>query len=138
MKSTRGLTLVEVLVAIALLGILGAAIVSFLPMLTQNTQAATVDTSQTHRVIAVFEKLAHDWSNKAAWDSQVVYDEHGYQVDATDYIRDELELAGVSCNASLEDVSVERRRVIISCDAESGLPERVFRAEFGNPLPEEK
>lgn len=138
MKAKEGLTLVEVLVAIALLGILGAAIVSFLPMLTQNTQAATIDTSQTHRVIAIFEKLAHDWSNKAAWDSQVIYDQNGFPVGAADYIRDELELAGISCNASLEEVSVERRRVIIECNAESGLPERLLRAEFGNPLPEEK
>lgn len=138
MKTQQGLTLVEVIVAIALLGILGTAIVSFLPMLTQNTQAATLDTSQTHRVISVFEKLAHDWSNKAAWDSQVVYDEDGFPVPAGDYIREELEKAGITCGASLVEVSVERRRVVVTCDPESGLPERLLRAEFGNPLPEEE
>jgi Tfp pilus assembly protein PilV len=126
MKHTSGLTVAEVIVAMALLAIVGVAMLSMLPMMTNNTQASTVDTIQSQRVIAVFEDIALAWSNPGAWNNNTVAS--GQSVDALVQAR-----LGDECQVNITTPSPERKRVVITCEGGENLPVRRFRAEFGDP-----
>ena len=126
MKHSNGLSLVEVLVAITLLVILGAAMLSMLPMMTINTQASTLDTTQSQRAISIFEDIAFAWSNPGAWNNNIV--KGGQSV--TDLVQARL---GSSCTVDITEPSPERKRVVITCTQQGNLPARTLRAEYGNP-----
>ena len=126
MKNSQGLTIIEVIVAMTLLAILGAALISMLPMLTSNTRAATLDTTQSQRAIAVFEDIAHAWTNSGAWNNETV--KGGQTVTALVQAR-----LGTACDATISTPTAERKRVIITCEQDGNLPARTLRAEFGDP-----
>lgn len=123
--NARGLTLVEVLVAIAILAIVSTAVMSFLPMLTRNTQASTLDTIQSQQVMSIFERTASSWSNEGAWKDELV---DGAAV--ADVVNAEL---GPDCGVVASTPTPERKRLVITCTRDGGLPALILRAEFGDP-----
>lgn len=125
MRSVNGMSLVEVIVAMAILAILGAALVGVLPSLSRNTRAASVDTVESQQVLSVFERIGSAWTNQTAWlNEQVDGQDLGGFVDAA---------TASACSAVVTAPSPERKRVVITCDEGNGLPERSLRAEFGDP-----
>jgi uncharacterized protein (TIGR02598 family) len=125
-RRIRGFSLVEVLVAIAILGILSVALVSLLPSLTRNTRASSVDSAQNQQVLTIFERIGVDWTNRTAFGAERLSD--GRSLD--DFVAAET---GGACTVDVQDPSAERKRVIVTCAAQDGLPERSLRAEFGDP-----
>lgn len=133
MRTERGLTLIEVLVAMVLLAILGIAIVAFMPMITRNTMAASTDTSESQRAIAIFEHITRDWSNPGAWSKGEIYLADGTTQTVEAYVADQMSEIGRTCTGEVTIPSPERRRVTIVCPASGSLPERIIKAEFGDP-----
>ena len=125
MTGAKGLTLVEVIVAMALLAILGGALVGVLPTLSRNTQASSVDTVQSQQVLSLFERIGSAWTNQAAWGNERVDG-----VDLDDFV---FGVTGDACTVAVTTPTPERKRVVITCDERAGLPERSLRAEFGDP-----
>lgn len=135
MKWAQGLSIVEVLVAMAILAILGASLVGVLPLLTANTRASTVDTNQSQIIYEVFERIASDWSNITAWTDELVTvaDGAGGTI-AVDVVAHVDAVSGSACSATVTEVEVGvRKRVVITCVPAGNLPARELRAEFGNP-----
>ena len=126
MRTNRGFSLVEVLVAIAILGILSVALVSLLPSLTRNTRASSIDSAQSQQVLSIFERIGLDWTNETAF-------EEARLSDGTPLTNAVSAVTSGACTAVVESPSTERKRVIITCAAQDGLPERSLRAEFGDP-----
>lgn len=126
MRKALGLSLVEVLVAIAILAILGVSLVSLLPGLTRNTRASTIDTVQVQQIQSVFEQISSDWTNQTAY----LAGRLNSGVLVVDFVAAEI---GGGCAATVTQPSVERKRVTISCPQGEGLPVRTLRAEFGEP-----
>ena len=124
-KRVSGLTLIEVIIGMLLLAVLAAVLLSFLPRLTQNTQASSVDTGQSQTAIAVFEEIAAAWTNVGAWQTSSV----GGQT-VTQLVSDRL---GDACSVDVSTIDTTRKRVTITCAATDNLPERSLRAEFGDP-----
>lgn len=126
MKKSAGLSLVEVLVAIAILAILGVSLVSLLPGLSRNTRASSVDTVQIQRIQSVFERIAVDWTNQ----TQYLGDRLSDGTLVVDFVAAQV---GGGCTAAITQPSAERKRVVVSCPQGDGLPLRTLRAEFGDP-----
>ena len=128
-RDRRGLTVVEVIVAMALLAIVGASLVAILPQLSRNTRAATEDTTLSNVVYGIFDRIGSDWSNNAGWSSESV-------VVGTDPVPIATFVANETGNACAVDTQPTQggvlRRVIITCAVDSG-PALVLRAEFGTP-----
>lgn len=129
----RGLSLVEVIVAMAVLAILGAALVGVLPLLSQNTRASTIDAGESQRMYEVFERVSLDWTNSSAWTNEQII-----RVDAEtgqsleDFVDEVLPGCTVTVNTIVE--GGPRKRVLLSCPEQGNLPMRELRAEFGAPL----
>ncbi len=133
MKRSDGFTLIEAIVAMTLLAIVGVSLTAMLPMITRNTQAATIDTSESQKAISIFEQIARDWSNPGAWSSGIVYLPDSSTLPVADYVQLEMASIGRACTGSVTAPSPERRRVTISCPATNTLPQRDIKAEFGDP-----
>lgn len=134
MKQREGLTLIEVIVAMLLLAVLGLGMVSFMPMLTRNTQVSSNETVRSQTAIAIFEHIAHDWTNPGSWKNGAVYTEAG-EASVEDFVASEMAGLGMNCHAetSYPSPEQERKRIIILCPSEGNLPEWEMRAEFGDP-----
>lgn len=135
MNQAKGLTIIEVLVAMAMLAILGASLVGVLPLLSANTRASTIDTNQSQLVYEVFERIASDWSNITAWTDELVTVSDGAGgTTAIGVAAHVAAITGNACSATITEVEVGvRKRVVISCGAAGNLPARELRAEYGNP-----
>ena len=133
MKRTEGFTLIEAIVAMTLLAVVGVALTAMLPLITRNTQAATIDTSESQKAISIFEQIARDWSNPGAWSNGIVYMPDSSTLTVADYVQLEMATIGRSCTGTITAPSSERRRVTISCPPTDSLPERIIKAEFGDP-----
>ena len=125
----HGLTLVEVIVAMALLAIVGASLVAILPQLSRNTRAATEDTTLSNVVYGIFDRIGSDWSNVAGWSAQEV-SVGGTPVAVATFVANET---GGACEIDTQPTQGGAlRRVIITCAGEGG-PGLVLRAEYGTP-----
>lgn len=125
----RGLTIVEVVVAMALLAILGASLVALLPQLSRNTRAATEDTTLSNVVYGVFERLGSDWSNVSPWSAESVFVGETL-VPLADFVDAET---GGACDVDVQPTQGGiLRRVTITCAGDVG-PAVVLRAEYGTP-----
>lgn len=133
MRKDSGLTLIEVIVALVLLAVIGAALTAILPMITRNTQAATIDTSESQKAITIFEHIARDWSNPGAWSNGIVYLADSSTMSVSDYVASQMASIGRDCTGEVTIPSPERRRVTIVCPEAGSLPERIIKAEFGDP-----
>ena len=127
-RDGRGLTVVEVLVALALLGIVSAAIVGSFSLLVTLNRGASVDVDYGRVVRSVSEKIVNDWKVPSEWIDATV---GGYGLAG--FV--DVETDG-RCTASYEDAEVPEVRVVtVLCFAERDLAEQVYQFEIGSPLP---
>lgn len=130
----RGLTLLEVVVAMGILVILAGALVGVLPQLSRTTQSARTDAALSQPVFGIFERIGSDWSNITAWTEErvsVTVDGEIVSLELEDYV---IAQTDGECSVTVDEVEVGvRKRVTITCRAGNGLPSRSLRAEFGNP-----
>lgn len=132
MRVRSGVTLIEVLVALAILAVIGVSIVMFMPSITRTTQTASLDTRQAQAAISVFERIGRDWSNTLPWTDSVILD-NGTSVDLSSFVASEMSVVGLDCSVAVESPSAVTKRVVITCEAGNGLPEISLRAEYGSP-----
>ncbi|MFI4915686.1 MAG: prepilin-type N-terminal cleavage/methylation domain-containing protein [Phycisphaerales bacterium JB060] len=135
----HGLTLVEVLVAIAILGIGAAALIAFLPFVTRVSNDTSVDLTQTQEVVSILETIDAAWDLPSNYSFQSgganvgAVEVNGAKVSVPDFVSTRT---GGECSATIVEVDAIRKRVIISCAATGDLPQRVLRREYGDPLSE--
>lgn len=132
MTSRNGLTLIEVLVALAMLAIIGVSMMVFMPSITRTTKSAYFDTSQAQAAISVFERISRDWSNTLPWTESVIL-ANGISIDLDSYVSAEMAKVGLSCGVEVQSPSPVTKRVVISCSPGNDLPEITLRAEYGSP-----
>lgn len=137
MKKSSGFTLVEMLVAIALLAIIGAALVTFLPTIVTLNRTATVDQGTTVFAKRFFENVRRSWQVSGNFDSGTII------VKNADGTEQTLVLSGTETNvasstgctavAADPDSGVYtppvRKRVALACQNGTST----FVAEFGRP-----
>lgn len=127
----RGLTLLEVIIAMGILAILAGALVGVLPQITRTTRDARTDAVLSQPVFGIFERIGSDWSNVNAWNEGNVVLSTGATPLQT-FVAEETD---GQCFATIDEVELGvRKRVTITCLADEGLPSRSLRAEFGNPF----
>lgn len=114
MRQIRGLTLIEMLVAITLLAIIGAAIVAFLPTIVTLNRTATEDQETTVVAKAFFEDVRAAFEDGANFESG--------SLPATP---EGCVVGGENFNDSEGEVYI--RRISLTCATD------VFTAEFGRP-----
>jgi len=123
-----GFTIVEVLVAMVLLGLISAAIVGTFSLMTGINRAASSDVDYSRIVRSVYERTKLDWSLPLEWENERVAGTH-----VSTYVSN---MSDGRCNAEvIEDAVVPDavRVVRVSCEAEGDLPEQVYNLEFGKP-----
>ena len=123
MKAQRGFTLVEVIVAMALLSILAAGLLTMLPIIRISTQSSSVDTTQSQRAVSIFENISYAWSNINDWQNNTVDGQA-------------LSSIAVPNGCTLQvpvQISAQVKRLEIVCAATASLPERHLYAAYGNP-----
>jgi prepilin-type N-terminal cleavage/methylation domain-containing protein len=133
MMKSAGLTIIEVIVAMALLAILCAALVGVLPSLSRNTRASTVDTVQSQAVYSTFEAVASAWTNPTAFTNETV-DVGGSAVPVATFVSGRT---GGECTAVVTPqpsaTAMTRKRLVITCAGDGILQSRLLRAEYGDP-----
>lgn len=116
MRQGRGLTLVEMLVAITLLAIIGAAIVAFLPTIVTLNRSSTEDQETTVVAKKFFEDARSGFENTTA---------DTFADVALPAVPEGCTAANENFNDSEGEVYI--RRVSLTCDTD------VFTADFGRP-----
>ena len=115
MKSCRGFTLIEMLVAIALLSIIGMALISFLPTIVTLNRNSTQDQEITVAAKQFFEEVRRDWATPTTFEAGTIPN------------------PPEGCSASIQDPDSGapgiRKRVTLACDDGASS----FVAEFGRP-----
>lgn len=124
-----GLTLVEVLVALALLGVMSAAIVgTFSLTATLNREAAT-DVDDARTVRSATERIRLEWTDPELYESMTIGTTDGLTVDQ--YVREQL---GGDCSAEvLQDPIVPDAVRIVRITCREGDAARTYDLEFGRP-----
>jgi prepilin-type N-terminal cleavage/methylation domain-containing protein len=125
MTEQRGMTVIEVLIAMAILAIVSAAIVSAMPTVSAVNRAAVDSLDVTVVAKSYFEVVAKEWDTRTAFDAAVLP-----AASST---------AARTCSATTmnPDGTLSppiRRRVELRCVATGAAPQ-VFWIELGRPLP---
>lgn len=132
MTRDSGLTVVETLVAIVLLGIISVAVISFLPIIGQTTTDADLDARQTQRAISIFEKIGSDWTNEVPWRDEFLF-VAGVEVPVQTFVANEMAAVGLDCSVAVAGATSVTKRVTITCEGDESLPESRLSAEYGMP-----
>lgn len=131
MKKSSGFTLVEMLVAIALLAIIGAALVTFLPTIVTLNRNSTGEQEITVDAKRFFESVRQAWQDGGHFEAGTI------PIENEDGTEETVALEGYAvsdaCTVSVMDPDAGspgiRKRVTLTCDGVS----TPFIAEFGNP-----
>ena len=133
--SRRGLTIIEVLVALTLLSVIAASIVGAFSLLAtlNRGSAAEVDVGRAVRTIS--EKIINDWKTPSEWESASV---GGFTFDA--YVA-EVSARGDGqppfCTGAFDppatNVAAPVRTVVITCDRDQDV-QSTFIFQVGSPL----
>lgn len=121
---TRGLTLIEVLIAMSILSVIAAAIMAALPSLVTMNRASLDDVNVTVVAKTYLERVRDEWTTQAAFDAGML------PAVPTP--------PGRTCTASVTDPDAGaftpaiRKRVTFTCSATNANP-LVFRVELGRP-----
>ena len=128
---TKGLTIIEVMVALAILAIVSVAIVgSFFALRTLNQDSSTeVDYSRAVR--SAMERIRLEWRDPDLFDRMVIATVDDLTVN--EFVQSRLD---ENCSAEVFNDSVvpdDVRMVRITCATQGGVNEQVYEAEFGRP-----
>lgn len=126
--STRGLTLVEVLVAMTLLGIVSVALVGSFSLLASVNRDSSVDVDMSRVVRSVTEKIVDDWDDFDNFDNELVsgYSIHEYVDQATSQ----------RCDVSVTSPDIESVKLVaLTCEAGGDVGEQSYYVEVGDPEP---
>ena len=131
MKRRTGFSIIEVLVALALLAIIGAAIIASFSLTTRLNRDASIDVDYSRVVRSVMERVKVVWSDPNRWGSPATEAE-----DINVY----MQRFGSDCEAEVilavdaaavgDDVRVLELRCGVGG---AGTPAQVFQMEFGSP-----
>lgn len=121
-----GLTLIEVLVALAILGIVAASIFAGFASIVQLNRASTTEVDFSRVVRSTMERIRLDWSLPNVWVAETVAG-----VDVDTFVRDR---SGDRCTAVVvpDSAGSEVKIVRITCESET-VAQQVFELEFGRP-----
>lgn len=117
-RSAAGLTLIEILVATAMLSIVSAAIIAGLPQLVQINRASSEDIEITRSARAFMEEVRTSWQDLGRYEDET--------------FRDGSPVAGEfgPCEVSgVDEIEDNRKEVSLACDGST------FVAAFGKPQP---
>ena len=132
-RSRDGLTVIEVLVALALLGIVATAIIGSFSLVARLNRDASIDVDYSRVVRSTMERVGVVWQNTDRWeDGGAFLDEEATTVN------DFVQALSDECQAEVLaplDGSPVVRVVRITCSGASGtnLSPQVFEMEFGSP-----
>lgn len=127
----NGFTLIEALVAAAVIGLAFTALLGFFPSLNQINRGTQEDQAMTLAAKAFMEELREAWSEQSYFDDGTLTDRtalQGYTLPDT---------ANMTCTVALSDpdagafTPVQRKRVALTCALASAS--QVFAIEFGRP-----
>lgn len=115
MSGRKGFTLIEMLVAIALLAIISAALIAFMPTIVTLNRRSSQEQEITVATKGFFEEVRSSWTDRDTFDAGT------------------LPASPEGCTADVSDPDTGapgiRKRVSLTCD---GLT-TPFVAEFGRP-----
>lgn len=123
----HGLTIIEVLLALTLLGVVAASVVGMFPNIVKLNRATAVDQTTTLAVKQFMESVRGSWSERARFDAATLANGAAVEGHA---------LAGTPCTSRVQDPDAGafttpiRKRVIVSC---SGAQPVAFVLELGRP-----
>jgi prepilin-type N-terminal cleavage/methylation domain-containing protein len=137
MKTYRGFSIVETLIAVAIVGIIATAIMSFFPTISRTNQSTRTDQEFTIAAKRFMEGVRGAWTNttegRENFDNTTLSD--GTSLDG-------YQIAGLpndfSCVSAVSDsdagayTPIQRKRVSLSCNAPGSSPVS-FTIEFGRP-----
>jgi prepilin-type N-terminal cleavage/methylation domain-containing protein len=129
----QGLTLIEVLVAIAMLGLISAAIVGSFTLLRTINSAAEEEVDYTRAVRSAYERIRLEWLDPSLFEAEQI----GADLTAksvADFVSEDVSSA---CTAEVfDDPEVGGdlvKRVRITCEGAGNGPDQVYETEFGRP-----
>jgi prepilin-type N-terminal cleavage/methylation domain-containing protein len=128
-----GLTVIEVLVALALLSVVATAIIGSFSLVARLNRDASVDVDYSRVVRSVMERVGVVWQNTDRWE-----DGNAFIDDEETTVNDFVQALSEDCTAEVlppVDGSAVVRVVRITCSGASGsnLAPQVFEMEFGSP-----
>lgn len=127
-RRQSGLTVIEILVALALLGIVAAALVGSFSLLTSVNRDSSTDVDLSRVVRSVSEKIVDDWEDFTNYDDELVsgFTLNEYMVEAT----------GSRCTAATSKPDVDTVKLVtISCAGSGNLDDQTYYVEVGDPQP---
>ena len=127
-----GLTLIEVLVALALLGIISAAIIASFSLVARLNRDASIDVDYSRVVRSVMERVKIVWLNTDRWEAGDGFiDDEQTTVDG--FVRSLNGDCGANLLDPLDDSQVVRVLRITCGGGDAAAREQVFDLEFGKP-----
>lgn len=130
MNDQRGLTVVEILVALVMLAVMSAAIIGSFALLRTIREDASTDVDFSRSVRTALERIRIEWQDPELFIAEQVGSEQRLTVDAyvSEYVND-------ACSGEVVDdavVPLAVKLVRVTCTADDG-DTQVFEVEFGRP-----
>lgn len=131
---TRGLTIIEILVAILILGVVSAAVLSAFPGLLRLNQQASTEQRVTIVATNVMEDVRQWWTteSQAVWSSSANVDQLESSLNGAVTVDADAELSCAGLDVSDPSGDLTRLRVEFECTP-SGGAEYSFVVELGRP-----
>ena len=130
-RQQRGLTLVEVLVALAILAIVSSVVVAGFSALSSVNRSSSEGVDYSRVVQSMTEKISTDWAVPTEWTDGTV---GGYLL--ADYVKKE---SGDRCSGTwvpetwAGNTVDQVRQVTITCVATAAVGQQVYVFEVGSP-----
>jgi prepilin-type N-terminal cleavage/methylation domain-containing protein len=133
----QGFSIIETLIAVAIVGIIATAIMAFFPTISKTNQSTRTDQIFTIAAKHFMEDIRSSWTDTTEGREHFDNDTFVDGSLVTDYAPQDLP-EGFSCQASISDPDagafdpIQRKRVSLSCAAPS-TSLAAFSVEFGRP-----
>jgi prepilin-type N-terminal cleavage/methylation domain-containing protein len=133
----HGFSIIETLIAVAIVGIIATAILAFFPTISRTNQSTRTDQIFTITAKGFMEDVRSSWTDSAEGRDHFDNETLGNGSTIVDYMPEDLP-ENFSCQASISDPDnaafnpAQRKRVALSCIAPS-ISSISFSIEFGRP-----